>query len=49
MLEAVNKEEGCFTFADEEVFQSLAVFCGLIVHSYKTQKEFQELEKKHKV
>lgn len=45
-LEAVNKKQGHFTFADEQVFQSLATFCGYIVQSFRTQKELHVLENK---
>ena len=49
MLEAVNKKDGVFTEVDEQILQSLAEFCCLLVTHCRMKEDFTSIENQFKV
>ena len=49
VLEAVNKKDGAFTAADEQILQSLGEFCGLLVTSCRMKEDFILIDNRLKV
>jgi hypothetical protein len=37
VVQMVNKQEGVFTSADEESFETFAIYCGLALHHAKVK------------
>ncbi|XP_071150594.1 probable 3',5'-cyclic phosphodiesterase pde-5 isoform X23 [Mytilus edulis] len=49
VVQMVNKKEGTFTMADEESFETFAIYCGLALHHAKLYDKIRRSEQKYKV
>ncbi|XP_041484110.1 probable 3',5'-cyclic phosphodiesterase pde-5 isoform X2 [Lytechinus variegatus] len=49
VVQMVNKKNGLFTRADEQAFETFAVYCGLALHHAKLYDKIRRSEQKHKV
>lgn len=49
VVQMVNKHEGVFTSADEESFETFAIYCGLALHHAKLYDKIRRSEQKYKV
>ncbi|XP_072170370.1 probable 3',5'-cyclic phosphodiesterase pde-5 [Diadema setosum] len=49
VVQMVNKKNGNFTRADEQAFETFAVYCGLALHHAKLYDKIRRSEQKHKV
>eukprot|EP00057_Strongylocentrotus_purpuratus_P010920 XP_011665394.1 PREDICTED: probable 3',5'-cyclic phosphodiesterase pde-5 [Strongylocentrotus purpuratus] len=49
VVQMVNKKHGLFTRADEQAFETFAVYCGLALHHAKLYDKIRRSEQKHKV
>jgi cAMP and cAMP-inhibited cGMP 3',5'-cyclic phosphodiesterase 10 len=45
----VNKREGQFSSADEESFETFAIYCGLALHHAKLYDKIRRSEQKYRV
>lgn len=43
VVQMVNKQVGAFTKADEEAFETFAIYCGLALHHAKVSKQLNSL------
>lgn len=49
VVQMVNKKDGTFTLADEESFETFAIYCGLALHHAKLYDKIRRSEQKYKV
>ncbi|GAV08828.1 hypothetical protein RvY_18464 [Ramazzottius varieornatus] len=49
VVQMVNKQMGAFTKADEEAFETFAIYCGLALHHAKLYDKIRRSEQKYKV
>ncbi|XP_048256360.1 probable 3',5'-cyclic phosphodiesterase pde-5 isoform X3 [Haliotis rufescens] len=49
VVQMVNKMSGPFTRADEEAFETFAIYCGLALHHAKLYEKIRRSEQKYKV
>ncbi|KAK3090258.1 hypothetical protein FSP39_010459, partial [Pinctada imbricata] len=49
VVQMVNKIDGAFTTADEESFETFAIYCGLALHHAKLYDKIRRSEQKYKV
>ncbi|XP_071964651.1 probable 3',5'-cyclic phosphodiesterase pde-5 isoform X3 [Antedon mediterranea] len=49
VVQMVNKKSGAFTRADEQAFETFAVYCGLALHHAKLYDKIRRSEQKHRV
>ncbi|TKR96924.1 hypothetical protein L596_010873 [Steinernema carpocapsae] len=49
VVQMVNKQEGVFTRADEDAFETFAVYCGLALHHAKLYDKIRRSEQKYRV
>lgn len=49
VVQMVNKREGTFTVADEESFETFAIYCGLALHHAKLYDKIRRSEQKYRV
>ncbi|KAK0424025.1 hypothetical protein QR680_008463 [Steinernema hermaphroditum] len=49
VVQMVNKQEGVFTKADEDAFETFAVYCGLALHHAKLYDKIRRSEQKYRV
>jgi cAMP and cAMP-inhibited cGMP 3',5'-cyclic phosphodiesterase 10 len=49
VVQMVNKQTGVFTIADEESFETFAIYCGLALHHAKLYDKIRRSEQKYRV
>ncbi|KAI8773708.1 3,5-cyclic phosphodiesterase pde-5 isoform X1 [Biomphalaria glabrata] len=49
VVQMVNKRNGTFTKADEQAFETFAIYCGLALHHAKLYEKIRRSEQKYKV